>query len=79
MGAWHATCLHKGEGAIVLSPFRDYVTPGGRNWLPLASVLGSIAIVAYADFARLHQWSVTLEAAILLFGVIVLCLEVRRN
>src|SRR4051794_38055202 len=50
MGAWHAACLRKWEGAIVLSPFRDYVTPGGRNWLPLASVLGSIAIVAYADF-----------------------------
>src|SRR6266436_1489967 len=30
--------------------FRDYVTPGGRKWLPLAFVLGSIAIVANADY-----------------------------
>jgi serine phosphatase RsbU (regulator of sigma subunit) len=35
---------------IVSSIFRDYVTPDGRKWLPLASVLGSIAIVAYADY-----------------------------
>jgi len=35
---------------LVSSIFRDYVTPGGRKWLPLASVLGSIAIVAYADY-----------------------------
>jgi len=34
----------------VPSVFRDYVTPDGRKWLPLASVFGSIAIVAYADY-----------------------------
>jgi serine phosphatase RsbU (regulator of sigma subunit) len=35
---------------FVPSLFRDYVTPGGRKWLPLAFVLGSIAVVAYADY-----------------------------
>jgi sigma-B regulation protein RsbU (phosphoserine phosphatase) len=32
-----------------LSLFREDVGPGVRKWLPLAFVLGSIAIVAYAD------------------------------
>src|SRR5712671_6505490 len=32
------------------SIFRDYVTPGGRKWLPLAFVVLSIAFVAYADY-----------------------------
>jgi serine phosphatase RsbU (regulator of sigma subunit) len=31
------------------SLFREDVGPGGNKWLPLALVLGSIAIVAYAD------------------------------
>lgn len=32
------------------SLFRDYVTPEGRKRLPLAFVIGSIAVVAYADY-----------------------------
>ena len=32
-----------------MSLFREDVGPGVRKWLPLAFVLGSIAIVAYAD------------------------------
>ena len=33
----------------LLSLLREDVAPGGRKWLPFALVLGSIAIVAYAD------------------------------
>src|SRR3954471_19247679 len=47
---WPVSCLLKDMEMVVSSIFRDYVTPGGRKWLPLASVLGSIAIVAYADY-----------------------------
>ena len=47
--------------------------------MPRLAALRAASSVAYADFAQLHQWSVSLEAAILLFGVIVLYLEARRN
>lgn len=33
----------------LLSLLRDDVAPGGHKWLPFALVLGSIAVVAYAD------------------------------
>ena len=32
------------------SLFRDYVAPEGRKWLPLVFVIGSMAVVAYADY-----------------------------
>jgi len=47
---WHASCDIPGVDIRVPTLFRDYVTPGGRRWLPLAFVLGSIAVVAYADY-----------------------------
>ena len=45
----------------------------------LAALRASSSAAAYADFAQLHQWSVSLEAAILLFSVIVLYFEARRD
>jgi len=45
----------------------------------LAALRAASSAAAYADFAQLHQWSVSLEAATLLFGVIVLFFEARRN
>ena len=48
--------------------------------MPRLAALRAVASAAsYSDFAQLHQWSVSLEAAILLFGVIVLYFEARRN
>jgi serine phosphatase RsbU (regulator of sigma subunit) len=47
---WHGTCINPSVEIRVPTLFRDYVTPGGRKWLPLAFVMGSIAIVAYADY-----------------------------
>ena len=45
----------------------------------MAALRAASSAAAYADFTQLHQWSVSLEAAILVFGVIVLYFEVRRN
>ena len=47
--------------------------------MPRLAALRVAYSAAYADFAQLHQWSVSLEAATLLFGVIVLYFEARRD
>ena len=45
----------------------------------LTALRAAASAASYSDFARLHQWSVGLEGATLLLGLIVLYLEARRS
>ena len=47
--------------------------------MPRLAALRVAYSAAYADFAQLHQWSVSLEGGTLFLGLIVLYLEARRS
>ena len=45
----------------------------------MAALRTAASAASYTDFARLHQWSVSLEGGTLFLGLIVLYLEARRS